>query len=453
MTDLGLLRANPEAAQLWQRQRRAVQSQQHADAVPIGVYFRRLRRHRALLVISLLIGFAIGLGAASLQTPTWVSGATVLATPLAVDPQISPSKPLRPRQAVTLDTEAAILVSSRVLPRAVADTGVSQAQLIRKVLVTAVPNSRVLRIQVRDTDQARAKLLLSNLTDSYLDARKQLLTERRTLQADNLRQEIAALVRHGGDEDEMSADLEERLQVLRTRLSVLETHEIEAGELLRSATTARKVNVQPEVSIISWTLIAFLVGGALAALREWRPTAPRTAAQVARLPIARQVPVAVLDKSGPVDDQLSGWSRIADAIGARPSCTVITPLRSESVIAAAGALTVGLRQRGYLVSAILGGDHESPAGYDVTARMLHLRQDGRHVVVDAPGLATLGTSLSITQTDGVVLLMAPGRSKPRDIDAAFKQVVRLGVPVLGVILDRSASSRHRLPLLGRLMAS
>ncbi len=431
-------------------------------------------------MIGLLIGFTIGLVAASLQPTLWISGATVLARPLAVDPQTPPDKALRRRQAATLDTEAAILLSSRVLPRALAGTGLTQAELIRKTLVTAVPNSQVLRIQVRDTNKARAQLLVSNLADSYLDARKQLLTERRSEQAQSLRQEIAVLVKHGRlversrvllnqmdtantaanalnsviraedarGEKQVTADLEGRLEVLRTELSELETHELQAGELLRSASTPRKASVQPEVSIISWTLIGFVLAGALAALREWLPTAPRTSTDVTRLTMGQQIPVAVLDESGPVDDGLGSWIRITDAIGPRPSCTMIVPLRPGSVRAAVGALTIGLRQRGYLVSAIVGGDHESPGGGGVTATMLRLRQSGQHVVGSAPGLSVLEIGLSITQTDGVVFLLAPGWSMPRHLDAAFEQVVRRGVPVLGVIMDRSQGRRSRLPLIG-----
>ncbi len=381
----GLLRARPDTAELWHRQWQSTQAWKRADAVSIGYYPRLVHRHRRILVFAAVLGFLAGLVGAAYQTPTWISNATVLASPVAIDPTLPLDKTLRPKQTMTIDTEAAELISSRVLARAVAGTGLSTDALLKETTVTAVTNSRVLRIQVRDQNPAQARQLVTNLSQAYLYVRGQVLAQRLAEQIKALQVEINALMEHKGlveqsstllnqadanhpaiapddptlsNDDPLSADdangtgattststsatgtttsttttsssstptgttdtttedLQTTLRALRSKLSSTQATSIDAGQLLRSASVPRKLNVQPEVPIISWTLVGLVIGGLLAGIREWRPAAPRTTDEVNRRPMARDLPVAVLDRTGPVDDGRGGWMAVDNA-GWRP---------------------------------------------------------------------------------------------------------------------------------------
>jgi Mrp family chromosome partitioning ATPase len=46
----------------------------------------------------------------------------------------------------------------------------------------------------------------------------------------------------------------------------------------------------------------------------------------------------------------------------------------------------------------------------------------------------------------VVLVLTPGTVSERDLDQAIERVNRLGIPVLGVILDLDGTSSQLVPL-------
>ncbi len=448
-----LVRPRVHEPWLWRQQRLAALNKQRSEAVPLRNHVQFIHRYRWWVAVSLVLGLAIGVLADHLHKPTWVSGATVLAPAVALDPQTTPDKTIRPRRAVTIDTEAAIMTSYLVLPRAVAGTGLTPGYLSHEVSVIAAPHSRVIKIQVQDKDPARAELLVTNLADAYLDARRQLLTNRRSEQVAAVQREIAALSREAkdvkigtlGSRSASTASIGFRMGQLRGSLVDLQSQEVLAGELLRSATEARKVPKQPEVRVLSWAMIFVLLGAALITWREHRPPAPRDVDAITRIPMASDLPVAVLEASRAVDDSHGGWVRISDAIGPKPATTLIVSLDSERVDHAVDALSLALRRRGYVVSPMIDTDQESPAPNGATAIMLRTRTGGQHLVGAGPQLKDLDHSLSTTQADGVVLMFAPGSVPQRDIDIAIERVVRFGVPVMGVILDQ-AHTRRRIHL-------
>jgi hypothetical protein len=456
MIDYKVRRAPATAARLARQRRTLRAARQPDEVVPLGSYVRLVRRHRRALALAAAIGLGIGLASAATPAPTWVSGATVLAPAIAMDPQTPPSKVVRPRLAGTLDTELAILLSRRVRERAVVGTDVTPEELYRATSVTAVPNSRVLRVQVTDSDPDRARLLVTGLTDAYLDERTQLLTSRRSVQVEAIRREVDALTEQAGiidksaqlvsgtaaDDAFKEADqaVAERLRLLNARLTQLQSNGIVPGELLRSATTPRKVATQPEVPVLSWVLLGLGVGGALIALRRRFPRPPRTAAEMSELPVLHNLPVAIQDDSGRKGQ--SGWVRMADAVGPTASAVLVVPVdAARNPLAATTALTVNLRRRGYSVTPMVGLDHDDPGPHGALSAMARVRSSGRHVVGTGPHVDELRRSVSASQADGVVLLATPPSDSRRDVAVAAEQVVRLGVPVLGVIIDRSALRR------------
>lgn len=434
----------------WRQQRLAALARRRTEAIFLGDYLRLVRRYRRVLAASLVIGFLAGLVAAALKPPVWVSGATVLVNAVALDPQEPPDKAIRPRKAVTIDTEAAFLLSDRVLRRAVAGTSLTPPELAAETQLSAAPNSRVIKIQILDRAPDRARLLVANLADAYLDARRQLLNARRSAQVAAVEREIAVLqLDRVGPQAGTTESIDSRLAKQRYTLAHLEAEEIDAGELLRSATVPRKSTRDPQVQIVSLTLLGLVAGGLLILFRERRPAAPRTPADIHRLPIAGKLPVALLDRDGPVDDRMGGWVGIADAIGAAPVVTLIISLDTSPLGDAVHTLTLSLRRRGYLAEPMIEDDHESPAPDGATATMLRVRASGSHLVGAGPALADLDTSLSTTQTDNVVLMFAPGLVSERELDAAIDRVVRLGIPVLGIILDLAHARHSRLRRLTR----
>jgi Mrp family chromosome partitioning ATPase len=67
--------------------------------------------------------------------------------------------------------------------------------------------------------------------------------------------------------------------------------------------------------------------------------------------------------------------------------------------------------------------------------MRQIRAGGAHLVGTGPPLNDFGGSLSATQADGVVLMLAPGAVSGRALGTAIEQTHRLGIPVHGVILN------------------
>jgi hypothetical protein len=172
--------------------------------------------------------------------------------------------------------------------------------------------------------------------------------------------------------------------------------------------------------------------------RVTRPT--RRAAVKTVLPVLHNLPVAVQDDSGRKGQ--SGWVRLADAVGPTASAVLVVPVdAARNPLAAATALTVNLRRRGYSVTPMVGLDHDDPGPHGALSAMAQVRSSGRHVVGTGPHVAELRRSVSASQADGVVLLATPPGDSRRDVALAAEQVVRLGVPVLGVIIDRSALRR------------
>lgn len=436
------------------------------DAVPLQAYLNLVRRHLVVVLLLGGLGLGVGLVAAARQAPIWASGATVLAPAIAMDPQAPPDKPVRRRHAVSLDSEAAVIMSQSVLQRAVTGTPVTTAQLAARTTVTAVPNSRVLRVQVRDSSEARAQLLTANLAAAYLDTRRQLLTDRRRQQSESLRRQLAALQAPskvaaqayaklkqadagngihsiGGPQGVLGSvtDVNEQIHQLRQNLIDLEDAPVVAGELLRSATQARRLRGQPEVPVISWLLVGLIAAGVVVAVRERRPPAPASVADVVRLPLGHALPVGVLDEDGPVHDSSAGWVRMADAIGIRPAAVMVVPVDTTSPVTAVGRLSGMLRRRGYTVAELLDFDHGSPGPGGATTTMRRVRESGQHVICEGPPLDRFGAGLSATEADAVVLIMKAGAVPHARLAAGLDELSRLGLPVVGVILDREGRRR------------
>jgi hypothetical protein len=99
----------------------------------------------------------------------------------------------KPPREITIDTEAAILLSERSLRRAVAHVG-GDTEVIRSSLsVSAVPNSYVLEMSVSGTQPDRVRSVATAVAVSYLSARQDYLDQRRDDELVGLRAQLRDL--------------------------------------------------------------------------------------------------------------------------------------------------------------------------------------------------------------------------------------------------------------------
>ena len=103
---------------------------------------------------------------------------------------------------MTIDTEAALLVSRQSLSRVVGSTDPAALDELRKrIRVTAVPNTEVLILEVRaDERRPASQEEAESVAESYLLTRRAYLSNRRDQALLMLREELAELAGPGGEQ-------------------------------------------------------------------------------------------------------------------------------------------------------------------------------------------------------------------------------------------------------------
>ncbi len=132
-------------------------------------YRAYVRRHRLLLAACLLVGAASG-GIALLDQPRVYTAVTrIVVTPQESSPGVELERP----RFISLDSDAQVLMSVRVLGRAAEATGFPGGfdGLDAETAVTAIPDSRILVVRVSDVDPARAVAAASSIADEFLRVR------------------------------------------------------------------------------------------------------------------------------------------------------------------------------------------------------------------------------------------------------------------------------------------
>ncbi len=176
---------------------------------------------------------------------------------------------------VTIDTEAALLISRQSLSRVVGSRDAEELNDLRnRVRVTAVPNTSVLRFDVRDRDAATSQATARALANSYLVTRREYLSHRRDQALALLRERLAEL-RPGS-----SRRAAEQAAVSRDRLEqgvtdILLTP-VSAGRVIRVPEPS-VLRRQMEIPVTTGAAIGLAVGSILmAAFPGWRPLRRRT---------------------------------------------------------------------------------------------------------------------------------------------------------------------------------
>ena len=229
----------------WREQSRAADSENYLVRVStLRVYFDNIwGAHRPIAAL-VAMGALLGVGLAAATPPEFSAEERVLLAPspshlvtgLALDQ--SP-------QEITIDTEAALVVSDGTLRR-VSSWPYDMNSLRERVTVTAEPNTSVLVLTVRDLSGDRAETLVDELATAYLDVRRQHLLQRRSQVLADLRNRFRELASLGAPTPGVEANGATRGSVAAEMESVdLAIRNIiltptSAGEVLRTDQAAQE---------------------------------------------------------------------------------------------------------------------------------------------------------------------------------------------------------------------
>ncbi|HRA49962.1 hypothetical protein [Actinotalea sp.] len=205
-----------------------------------------------------LAGLVAGGAVAATQPTEYAARSSLLLTPVPVT--IDPSTgAARKKDAITIDTEAALVVSAATLS-AISDDADEQAALRRQIIVTATSNTAIVNLEYRDTDRQRAEEVVQAIANSYLEVRSGYLALRREQVLRSLEDQfahvLAGATAAGGSADADLAVAETRIRTYIAQVSLTPTV---AGETLRDAVSER-VRKEVEVPVASVGALALLLG-------------------------------------------------------------------------------------------------------------------------------------------------------------------------------------------------
>jgi hypothetical protein len=218
----------------------------------------------------MLVGAVAG-GALATREP--VQHATRVAIVLAPSPvSLAPPEPgadPRDQQTVTIDTEAALAVSRESLSRVTGSSAAADLEELReRIRVSAVPSTRVLTLEVRDTDAERSEDQAVELADSYLLTRSGYLSDRREQALTTLRDQLAELEAPTASTPAPTVATRQRLEAAVSEIVLTPTS---AGEVIRVRGPV-VLRQQIEVPVTSGAALGLAVGaGLLATFPGWRP--------------------------------------------------------------------------------------------------------------------------------------------------------------------------------------
>jgi uncharacterized protein involved in exopolysaccharide biosynthesis len=236
-------------------------------------YPRFARRH--IRVIGALIGIGVLAGIAwSMQQPSTYSATTSIA--LAPVPKyVTPSTTELVPPEVTIDTDAQLMQSPKVLAAIGAALGTDNDVAASRLSLSASPNSHVLHVTVRSTSAARAAAAANAAVIALVDVRRETLGALRQDQLSQLELLVATKERELAKDqttrlvipptDELFGQIEQ----LRAGLDELEEARREPAVVLEPATPPRHHDyANSEVPVVSGAMLGFLAGCIIGACRD-----------------------------------------------------------------------------------------------------------------------------------------------------------------------------------------
>jgi hypothetical protein len=244
----------------------------------------RLRAWWPILAALMLLGALAGMALAATRPPVHSTRVSILLAEPPVyldtsrrDPTVEAPLP----GDVTIDTEAALVISRQSLTRVVGSGSTARLdELRRRVRITAAPNTIVLTIEVRHRDETASRQQAVALARSYLLTRREYLSNRRNQTLAILREQLAQLQGRaskfvvvdasGAAGDPTRRRLEEAVaEILLTPTA--------AGEVIRVSRTVRLKKGRSAVPATTGAALGLAVGAVLmAALPGWRPRRRRS---------------------------------------------------------------------------------------------------------------------------------------------------------------------------------
>ena len=243
----------------------------HPAGLPLlSDYSGFARRHRILLALSTGAGLLVGLAWATTQPASFSATASVVLVPVPV--YVSPATTGLVPPEVSIDTDAQLLQSPRVLT-AVADAlGTEPEQALEHLSVTATPQSHVLHVTVSGASPGEAARAADAAVDAFVDVRRDALGALASHQLRHLRLFVT------GQEELLAREQSRRLVIagqdelfaqtleLRAGLEELEQARSQPAQVVRPAlatTTADHANT--EVPVTSGAMVGLLCGVLLGA--------------------------------------------------------------------------------------------------------------------------------------------------------------------------------------------
>ncbi len=231
----------------------------------------RLRAAWPLLLATTLLGAMLGGAVAALAPVQHSTRTSILLTPapvyLSTDDRDTGSDSDAISE-ITIDTEAALLVSRQSLSRVVGSTDPAVLDELReRIRVTAVPSTDVLVLEVRAPSAAESREQAQSVADSYLLTRRAYLSNRRDQALLMLRQELTELAGPSGELTPAGATGER----LKRAVESIQVTPTTAGEVIRTREPVQ-VRRQFEVPVTTGAGLGLAAGAlVLAMFPGWRP--------------------------------------------------------------------------------------------------------------------------------------------------------------------------------------
>ncbi|WP_161937832.1 hypothetical protein [Serinicoccus chungangensis] len=214
-----------------------------------------LRKHYPLILLLATVGGGIGVILGLQHPPQYASTVRILLYPPATS--LLPESELQVPERSTIDTEAAIVVSTRTLNAVLQDfPEVSEDDLRANIKVTAATSTDILSVTVLDVLPHRSELLAASLADAYLNTRAETLTQRRDQYEQSLREQLVQAQQPTPARDRRG-ELAETIRDLQQSIDAVALESTEAGEVVLGG-RAQVVRRQVEVPTVSVAMLGML---------------------------------------------------------------------------------------------------------------------------------------------------------------------------------------------------
>ncbi len=236
-------------------------------------YPRFARRHVVLVGALVGIGFVAGFAWSMQQSPTFSATTSIALTP--VPKYVIPSTTELVPPEVTIDTDAQLMQSPKVLGAIGAALGVDNDVAAERLSLSASPNSHVLHVTVKSSSAARAAAAANAAITALVDVRRESLGAFRQDQLSQLQLLVATEERELAKQQTTrlvippTDDLFGQIQQLRASLDELEEARREPAVVLEPATAPRRPDyANSEVPVVSGVMLGLLAGCVLGAGRD-----------------------------------------------------------------------------------------------------------------------------------------------------------------------------------------